>query len=131
MLRSFTMKTKAAVFAVFALSLAGAALADNGTYPESELYKSEGPGKSRAEVVAEVLQAQRDGTLGYAENEFPSSVHSGPGKSRAEVIAEMEEAQKLGLLMTGESGNTIATVEQNEQIADAGRRAASIQLAGK
>jgi hypothetical protein len=125
------MKTKAAVFAVFALSLAGAAVADNGTYPESELYKSEGPGKSRAEVVAEVLQAQRDGTLGYVESAWPTSVQAGPGRSRAEVIAEMEEAQKLGLLSNGEGDVRFATAEQNEQIADAGRRAASIQVAGK
>jgi hypothetical protein len=125
------MKTKAAVFAVFAISLAGAASAGGGAYPEPYLYKSEGPGKSRAEVVAEVLQAQRDGTLGNDESGFPPSVHSGPGKSRAEVIAEMEEAQKLGLLMTGEGDVKIATAEQNEQIAEAGRRAASIQFAGK
>jgi predicted RNase H-like HicB family nuclease len=125
------MKTNAAVFVVFAISLAGAALADDGTYPDAYLYKGEGPGKSRAEVVAEVLDAQRQRTLGYVESEFPSSVHSGAGKSRAEVVAEMEEAQRLGLLLTGESDITIATAEQNERIAEAGRRAAPIQLVGK
>ena len=62
---------------------------------------------------------------------FPSLVDVGPGKTRAEVIAEMEEANKLGLLMTGEGDSKVATVEQNEQIAEAGRRAASIQVAGK
>ena len=125
------MKTKAAVFAVFAIGLAGAALAGGGAYPEPYLDKSDGPGRSRAEVVAEVLQAQRDGTLGNDESGFPPSVHSGPGKTRAEVIAEMEEAQRLGLLMTGEGDVVIATAEQEQQIAGAGRRAASIQVAGR
>lgn len=125
------MKTKAAVFAVFAIGLASSALAGGGAYPEPYLYKSDGPGRSRSEVVAEVLQAQRDGTLGYDESGFPPSVQSGPGKTRAEVIAEMEEAQRLGLLMTGEGDVVIATAEQEQQIADAGRRAESIQVAGK
>lgn len=125
------MNSKLVVFSMFAISLAGSALAGGGSYPEPYLAKSEGPGRSRAEVVSEVLEAQRQGTLSFVESEFPSSVHSGPGKTRAEVIAEMEEAQKLGLLMNGEGDFKVATAEQNEQIADAGRRAASIQVAGK
>jgi len=124
------MKSKFVVFSLFAISLAGSALADAGNYPEPYLAKSEGPGRSRAEVVAEVMQAQQEGKLAFAENEFPASVGS-PGKSRAEVIAEWKEAERLGLLSIGEGDSKVASVEQNEQIAAAGLRAASIQFAGK
>jgi hypothetical protein len=126
------MKSKFVVFSLFAISLAGSALADAGNYPEPYLAKSEGPGRSRAEVIAEVMQARREGKLEFAENEFPSSVHSVSSKSRAEVIAEWKEAQRLGLLQNGEGGSQFASVEQNEQIAAAGRRAAeAVHLAGK
>jgi len=125
------MKSKHVVFSLFAISLAGSALADAGNYPEPYLAKSEGPGRSRAEVVAEVMQAQEEGRLNFAESDFPSSVQSSPGKSRAEVIAEWKEAERLGLLSIGEGDSKVASVEQNEQIAAAGVRAASIQLAGK
>lgn len=126
------MKSKLVVFSLFAIGLAGSALADAGNYPEPYLAKSEGPGRSRAEVIAEVMQSQREGRLNFVESEFPSSVHSAPGKSRAEVIAEWQEAQRLGLLSTGEGDSKFATPQQNEQIAAAGRRAAeSVQFAGR
>jgi hypothetical protein len=126
------MNRKLTIFSVFAISLAGSALADAGNYPEPYLASSEGPGRSRAEVIAEVMQGQREGKLNVAEGDFPSSVHSSPGKSRAEVIAEWKEADRLGLLAIGEGDSKVASVEQNEQIAEAGRQASeSFSLAGK
>lgn len=126
------MKSKRAVFAIFALGLGGAAFAGGGAYPEPYLARETGSGATRAAVIGEVPDAQRQGRLDFAENEWPASVTSSPGKSRAEVVAEMEEAQRLGLLMVGDGDVKVATAEQERQIAEAGRRAAgSIQLAGK
>lgn len=54
-------------------------------------------------------------------------------KSRAQVVAEMREAQRLGVMPSvGEGGHTFTSAEQEELIADAGKRAAEeTQLASK
>jgi hypothetical protein len=122
------MKAKHAVLSLFAIGFAGAALAGVEPYPESVLVQS-GSTTSRAEVIAEMQSA---GTPSVGEEGFRFAESSGHGRSRAEVVAELEEAQRLGLLTIGEGDVKFATAEQEQMIADAGRRASgSIQVAGK
>jgi predicted RNase H-like HicB family nuclease len=92
-------------------------------YPEPYLWQSES-GKSRAEVIAELEEAQRLGLITNGEQDVKVVTPDAPGKSRAEVIAELEEAQRLGLLNFGEGDVPVATAEQEALIAAAGRRAA-------
>jgi hypothetical protein len=117
------MKTSYAVLSVFAMSVAGAAFAGGGSYPEPYLAES-GPGKSRAEVIAEVKEAQRLGLLSVGEGDYPVIASAASGRSRAEVVAEMAEAQRHGLLTIGEEDAKVATSEQEQWIAAAGRRVA-------
>jgi hypothetical protein len=120
------MKTAYALLSVFAMSFAGAALANIEPYPESVLVSSEST-TNRDTVIAEM----KSGMPSTGEEGFVWSAGNGPGKSRAEVVAELKEAERLGLLSNGEGDVKFATAEQNEQIARAGRSAASVQVANK
>jgi predicted RNase H-like HicB family nuclease len=117
------MKAKHAVLSVFAMCVAGAVHAGGGAYPEPYLWTSES-GKSRAEVTAELREAQRLGLITNGEEDVKGVVSEATGKSRAEVVAEFEEAQRLGLVTSGEEGVKAATPEQEQMIVEAGRRAA-------
>jgi hypothetical protein len=117
------MKSKLAVLSLFAMTVAGSALASDGDYPGAYLWKGEST-KTRAEVVAEMDEAKRLGQFTNGDDGPPAFANQGPGKSRAEVVAELEEAQRLGLLTSGEEGIKFATSAQEQQIAEAGRRAA-------
>lgn len=56
-------------------------------------------GKTRAEVVAEVEAAQKNGTLALMQRGiFPAVKDGTRAKSRADVVAEVEAAQKDGTL---------------------------------
>lgn len=82
--------------------------------------------KSRAEVRAEFLEAQRKGLLPMSDGDFAQSTSTSENvteKSRAQVRAGFIEAQRLGLVMTGDGNLPQATPEQERQIALAGRRA--------
>jgi nucleotide-binding universal stress UspA family protein len=57
----------------------------------------------------------------YPEPAVPTTEST---KTRAQVAAEALEARRLGLITTGEEDIRIATPEQEQLIAEAGRRAA-------
>lgn len=90
--------------------------------------------KTRAEVIAELHEAQRLGLMTSVDGDFPSarfSQESGDtvivwGDARAlrvKIHAETIEANRLGLISVGEGNPPVATAEQEELIAAAGRRA--------
>ena len=60
------MKTIHTVLSVIAIGVAGSAFAGGGPYPVDEA-PAEGPGKSRAEVIAEFNEAQRLGLVSSSE----------------------------------------------------------------
>jgi hypothetical protein len=55
---------------------------------------------------------------------YPDEPTTTSTRSRAEVIAEYLEARRLGLVSYGEAPLPVATPEQEQKIAEAGRRAA-------
>jgi hypothetical protein len=63
------MNAKQLVLSVLAMGLAGAVQAGGGAYPEPFLEES-APAKSRAEVIAEVVEAQRLGLLTVGEEDI-------------------------------------------------------------
>jgi hypothetical protein len=80
---------------------------------------------SRAEVVAELREAQRHGSVSVGEADSnvvvaqPASI-----KTRAQVVAELREAQRLGLVNVGGEGDIpVATAAQEHLIVEAGVRA--------
>jgi hypothetical protein len=79
---------------------------------------------SRAQVEADLKQAQRAGQLPVA-GEIGVKVADAPShKTRQQVVAETLEARRLGLLVNrGELGPVTPTAEQERQIALAGLRA--------
>jgi len=91
--------------------------------------------KTRAQVIAELHEAQRLGLLTSVDSDFPSVKASqeesgdtvivwGDARAmRAKIHAETVEANRLGLLSVGEGNPPVATAEQEELIAAAGRRA--------
>jgi hypothetical protein len=123
-------------------------------YPEAVIGESVST-KTRAEVVAELREAIRTGQMDdspslYAErqalaesNRLAAAGEASAGASsvafdgdavvvwgdarlvRAKIQAEAAEANRLGLLSFGEGDPPIATAEQEELIAAAGRRAVS------
>ncbi len=116
------MKAIHALTSVLAISVAGAAFAGGGPYPEPAVPTVEST-KSRAEVMAEAREANRLGLLTVGEEDVRVADFE-PTKSRAEVVAETFEAQRLGLLTVGEEDIRVATAEQEALIFAAGRRAA-------
>jgi len=126
------MKATASIVAVLVFA-SGAAFAGGGPYPEPAIPES-GTSKTRAQVLAELHEAQRLGLIHVGEGDIRSDPSKQPGsiKTRAQVVAEMREAQRLGLLNFGEGDVPVASPEQEKLIADAGRRAAEpTHLAGK
>ena len=104
------MSRKFIPFALVASALIAAsfpASADNGFTPgtgeASGVYHSMPGGKTRAEVIAELMRARADGSLakisseaGYAP-EFETS-SAGRGRTRAEVQEELRRAREDGTL---------------------------------
>lgn len=125
------MKSKASIVAALVFA-SGAAFAGGGPYPEPAIPES-GTSKTRAQVMAELREAQGLGLTNAEGDVFSDqSKHSGPTKTRAQVVAETREAQRLGLLSIGEGDVPTASPEQEKLIADAGRKAAEpTHLAGK
>lgn len=117
------MKSIHALMCVAAFSLAGSAIAGGGPYPEPAIPGGESV-KSRAEVLAEVRDAQSRGLMTLGEEDVRVAMPEQPAKSRAEVVAETREAQRLGLLTLGEEDVRIASSEQAALIAAAGHRVA-------
>lgn len=92
----FSTSTIAAAAATIAFALPGLAHADSMYHPANgevgftyypEHFKST---KTRAEVIAEVEAARKDGTLRFYQLGLPVPVkNAGPGKTRQQVIDEM------------------------------------------
>jgi len=99
---------------------------------------------TRAQVKAELREAIRLGLIVNGEHDFPTIApaqgrmiaatgrraaghdivaRGDPRVLRVKIQAEASEANRLGLLSFGEGDPPIATAEQEQQIAAAGRRA--------
>ena len=106
------------------------AWADGGAYPAPYADSADAAGKTRAQVVAELQEAQRLGLMTHVEGDFVSlQVTGNAGEtvadqraSRTQVRAETQEAARLGLLRNDEAGSLVATPQQQEMIAAAGHR---------
>jgi len=124
--------------AALVLAVAASAWADGRPYSPSIGY-DHASSKTRAQVIAELQEAQRLGLMSSVEGDFPvAKVSQGLGDAvvvwgdgrpmRAKILAETIEANRLGLLSFGEGDPPVATAEQEELIAAAGERA--VGLAG-
>ena len=121
-------KTLIATTLVIAFAGAGSAFAQEGTqdFPDAKALSH----KSRAEVRAELLEAQRAGTLqihNYAEaSPAPAAAST---LTRVQVAAETREAQRLGVVDTNEADVRVATPAQLQLIRAAGLRALDSNMA--
>jgi len=79
-----------AAFAVLAAN--GAAFAQEFVEPGVNFVST----RTRAEVIAELKQAQADGTYQVLDTDYPIIKQTGTPKSRAEVLAELKQAQSDG-----------------------------------
>jgi hypothetical protein len=113
----------AVVTAAIAVFGAAASVAQEATdAPEVRHFA---PTKTRAEVMAELRQAEREGRVARNEADVQRIADAGfrSQKSRAQVRAETEEARRLGLAEAGEGGAPTPTPEQLDRIRVAGQRA--------
>lgn len=115
----------AAATTALALIGAGSAFAVEGTqdFPATQSLST----ASRAEVKAELADAQRHGEL--SRGEASQAPQAGSTVSRAQVQAETLEARRLGLIGGNEAGTPVATAAQSEAIRQAGLRAIDTSLA--
>ena len=114
------------------LVITTSAWAGGGPYPVDAGY-DQASSRTRAQVIAELREAQRLGLMSSVEGDFPNIAVSGgtgnafsagdPRTVRARVHAETVEAGRLGVLGYGEGNPPVATASQEELIAAAGRRA--------
>ena len=117
------------------LAITTSAWADGGPYSPDISY-DHASGKTRAQVIAELQEAQRLGLMTLLDGDFVNlKVTEKAGDTivdqralRVQIRAETQEAARLGLLSNGEGGSTFATPQQQEMIAAAGRRAADDAL---
>jgi Domain of unknown function (DUF4148) len=112
---------------LIALVGAGSAFAQEGTqdFPAAQFLSSQ----SRADVKAELANAQRNGTLVTYTEASPTQVPAST-LTRTQVVAELREAQRLGLVGVSNEGDfRIATPAQQESIRAAGLRAISTNVA--
>lgn len=79
-----------AAFAVLAAN--GAAMAQEFVEPGVNFVST----RTRAEVNAELKQAQADGTHRVLDTEYPIIKQAGTPRTRAEVLAELKQAQADG-----------------------------------
>ena len=121
--------------AVLLLAVTASAWADGGPYSPDIGYDP-ASSKTRAQVIAELQEAQRLGLMTLLDGDFVNlKVTEKAGDTivdqrvlRVQIRAETQEAARLGLLSNGEGGSTFATPQQQEMIAAAGRRAADDAL---
>ncbi len=85
--KKMNMKQVIAGFAI--LAAAGSALADAPYPPETPFAST----KSRADVQAELVQAQKDGSLAVARNQYPVVAAVGQPETRAEVVSQLNKAE--------------------------------------
>jgi hypothetical protein len=85
----------AAILAAASLTAVGAYAGDLDDYPAQTVQAST---VTRAQVRAELVQAQRAGTLIQADDAYPGNVNSASSvKTREQVRAELRDAQRGGL----------------------------------
>jgi hypothetical protein len=85
--------------------------------------------RSRAEVVAETVAYLRATKGAFASGE--ARLPDAPAltqPTRAQVLAEIAEAKRLGLITHGEA-TAFPTLQQTEQVRQAGLRAANVLVA--
>lgn len=110
---------------ILATSLAlsmSAALADPG-----DIHINDWPGASSSPAQAQIVSAFAGGAVrgvsSSADGDYPGAFSSAPC-SRDQVVGELREAQRLGLTSGGEGDVPVATVEQEQLIVAAGKKAA-------
>lgn len=86
------MHVKHLVAAFAILASTGSVLAQEFVDPAANFVST----RTRAEVIAELKQAQADGTDRVLESEYPVIRVTGTPKTRAEVLAELKQAQDDG-----------------------------------
>lgn len=69
---------------------------------EAPLSNSATP-KTRAEVVAELIQARANGELNISDADYPSTPKFVSSKTRAQVIAELAQARARGEVDIGDA----------------------------
>jgi len=111
------------------LAVTASAWAGGGLYP-ADTGDTHASNRTRAQVVAEIHQAQRLGLMESVEGDFFPNVEvsADPGDARelrARIHAETLEAGRLGLLSVGEGDPPVATAAQEQLIAAAGQRAST------
>lgn len=94
-----TTKILASAVISLAFLAAGSAFAGDHDYAAVTVPAAASSTVTRAQVKAELAEAQKDGTLLNAgdDSNYPVSVQSGTPKTRAEVRAELMQAQKSSL----------------------------------
>lgn len=86
------MNAKHLIAAVAVLASSGSVLAQEFVEPGVNFVST----RTRAEVVAELKQAQAEGTLRVLDFEYPVIQQAGTPRTRAEVLAELKQAQDDG-----------------------------------
>src|SRR3546814_14046039 len=86
------MKTAIGILAASLSLLAGAAQAAN--------LNNNAPSKTRAQVVAELHQAQAQGLISQNKLDYPVSLPATQHKTRQQVVAELARAKAAGQLST-------------------------------
>jgi anti-sigma28 factor (negative regulator of flagellin synthesis) len=86
------MNAKHLIAAVTVLAATGSVLAQEFVEPGVNFVST----RTRAEVVAELKQAQADGTYLVLDTEYPIIKQAGTPRTRAEVLAELKQAQDDG-----------------------------------
>jgi len=115
-----TIMKKSTVVAL-ALVAAGAAYADD---PTIDTHSSFASTKTRAEVQAELAQAQRDGSVRFWSISYNPLTMTRPAKTRNQVLKELEAAQESGELraLVGEdSGSAYLAVRATRPAVSAPR----------
>lgn len=83
------MNTKQIIAGLAILAAAGSALADAPYPPETPFVST----KSRADVQAELVQAQKDGSLTVARNQYPVVAAVGQPETRADAVSQLNKAE--------------------------------------
>ena len=107
MIKNITFKTAAAAFVLAALP-AVSAFANDSVYPGTTSAGTAVSSMTRAEVRADYVQAQRDGTVMQGDHNYPTAIASSQatgGMTRAQVRAELAAADARGQSMVITNSN--------------------------
>lgn len=93
------MNAKHLIAAFAVLASTGSVLAQEFVEPGANFVSS----RTRAEVVAELKQAQADDAYRVLDTEYPIIKQAGTPRTRAEVLAELKQAQDDGSYYVNEA----------------------------